>query len=232
MPAYDELPNLRELLPRLFGVLQSEEGVDAEVLVVLPDWAPKVEQDEIAALGATPVLRQPSDSFGDALRSGFAAARDDSEYVITLDADGSHDPETIRSMLAAAPGADVVIGSRYVAGGATDNSLPLRVMSKSLNVVYGKVLGISCKDISTNYKLYRRDDLQRISLKCRDFDVVEEILFRLRDLHGPGFRVAEVPDHFRERVHGVTKRRLGPFVVSYVVTLVRLRWQVGRRRTR
>jgi hypothetical protein len=61
---------------------------------------------------------------------------------------------------------------------------------------------------------------------------VEEILFRLRDLHGPGFRVAEVPDHFRERVHGVTKRRLGPFVVSYVVTLVRLRWQVGRRRTR
>ena len=37
MPAYDELPNLRELLPRLFGVLQSEEGVDAEVLVVLPD---------------------------------------------------------------------------------------------------------------------------------------------------------------------------------------------------
>jgi len=227
-PAYDELPNLREMLPRLLAVLASEPGLDAEVLVVLPAWAPQVEQEEIARLGGTPVLRYPSDSFGDALRSGFAAARQDSDYVVTLDADGSHDPETIRAMLAAAPNADVVIGSRYVAGGATDNSLPLRMMSKALNVVYGRVLGIPCKDISTNYKLYRREDLGRLALTCRDFDVVEEILFRLRALHGPGFRVTEVPDHFRERRHGVTKRRLGPFVVSYILTLARLRWQVGR----
>ncbi len=224
-PAYDELANLRELLPRLHGVLESEPGVDAEVLVVLPDWAPQVEQDEIAALGATPVLRAPTDSFGDALRSGFAAARGASDYVITLDADGSHDPETLRAMLAAAPNAHVVIGSRYVAGGATDNAFLLRLMSRALNVVYGRVLGINCKDISTNYKLYRRDDLAKISLRCRDFDVVEEIMFRLKDIHGRSFRVIEVPDHFHERKHGVTKRRLGPFVVSYILTLVRLRWQ-------
>jgi dolichol-phosphate mannosyltransferase len=224
-PAYDELANLRELLPRLRRVLESEPDLDAEVLVVLPAWAPRMEQDEVIALGGRPVLRSPTDSFGDALRSGFAAARDDSKYVITLDADGSHDPETIRAMLAAAPTAQVVIGSRYVAGGATDNSFVLRLMSKSLNAVYGRVLGITCKDISTNYKLYRRDDLRRISLRCRDFDVVEEIMFRIKDLHGRSFKVVEVPDHFHERKHGVTKRRLGPFVVSYVVTLIRLRWQ-------
>lgn len=229
-PAYDELPNLRELLPRLRSVLESEPGIDAEILVVLPAWAPQLEQEEITALGARPVLRSPGDSFGDALRSGFAAARDDSDYVITLDADGSHDPETLRAMLAAAPRADVVIGSRYVAGGATDNSFLLRLMSKALNVVYGRVLGISCRDISTNYKLYRRADLKDIALQCRDFDVVEEIMFRLKSLYGNTFRVVEVPDHFHERKHGVTKRRLGPFVVSYILTLVRLRWH-SRRRT-
>ncbi len=195
---------------------------------MLPGWASHAEREEIGVLGATPILRRPTDSFGDALRSGFAAVRLASDYIITLDADGSHDPRTMSSMIAAAPLADVVVASRYVAGGSTDNSLVLRLMSKSLNAVYGRVLGISCRDISTNYKLYRREDLQRVSLRCRDFDVVEEIMFRLKQARGPGFRVVEVPDHFRERVHGVTKRRLGPFVMSYVVTLLRLRWQFRR----
>jgi dolichol-phosphate mannosyltransferase len=77
--------------------------------------------------------------------------------------------------------------------------------------------------------LYRRGDLAQIHLECRDFDVVEEILFRLKALHGEAFKVVEVPDHFRERKHGETKRRLGPFVVSYLGTLVRLRWQTRRR---
>ena len=227
-PAYDEIANLRELLPRLRMVLETEPGLDAEVLVVLPPWAPELERSEVMDLGGTPILRQPTDSFGDALRSGFLAVRAHSEFVITLDADGSHDPETIPRMLAAASGAHVVISSRYVVGGATDNSFVLRAMSRALNVVYGRVLGISCRDISTNYKLYRRSDLARIQLRCRDFDVVEEIMFRLKNLHGDAFRVTEVPDHFHERRHGVTKRRLGPFVVSYIATLLSLRLSVRR----
>lgn len=231
MPAYDELPNLRELVPVLSDVLAGIPGLlFAEILVILPPTAGDAEQGAIRDLGAHPVLRGPTDSFGDALRSGFAAVSPESRFVITLDADGSHDPSTIPRMLAVAGEADVVIGSRYVDGGATDNALALRAMSKALNLAYGWALGIHCRDISTNYKIYRREDLARITLRCRDFDIVEEILFRLKALHGDGFRVVEVPDHFHERRHGVTKRRLGPFVVSYLLTLMRLRWQTRRRR--
>ena len=229
MPAYEELPNLREVLPNVISVLSGVTDLTFEILVVLPVSVSTEEQEAIVGLGAIPVVRGPSDSFGDALRSGFAQASTDSDFVVTLDADGSHDPVTIPVMLAATPGADVVIGSRYVTGGSTDNSVMLRMMSKALNFAYGRVLGIACHDISTNYKLYRREDLSKIYLECRDFDVVEEILFRLKALHGEAFKVVEVPDHFRERKHGETKRRLGPFVVSYLGTLVRLRWQTRRR---
>jgi len=230
IPAYDELPNLRELLPVVNLVMSGIPDVEAEVLVVVRGGASSAECDEISGMGAKPVIRAPTDSFGDALRTGFAAAAPTSSLIVTLDADGSHDPETLPAMLAAAPHAHVVVGSRYVDGGATDNSLALRMMSRALNMVYARVLGLACRDVSTNYKIYRHVDLARVDLTCRDFDVVEEIMFRLKDLHGSSFRIIEIPDHFRERRHGVTKRRLGPFVISYVGTLIRLRWQMRHRR--
>jgi dolichol-phosphate mannosyltransferase len=228
MPAYDELLNLRELLPLVASTLREREDLVCEILVVLPSTASSREADEIQELGARAVIRHPTDSFGDALRSGFAAVSSSSRFVITMDADGSHHPSSLLRMLGAASSAHVVVGSRYTRGGSTDNSFVLTAMSRALNVAYGLVLGIKCRDVSTNYKLYRRADLARITLECRDFDVVEEILFRIKSVHGRAFRITEVPDHFLERRHGTTKRQLGPFIVSYLITLNRLRRQ-GRR---
>ena len=125
-------------------------------------------------------------------------------------------------------GAHVVVASRYTKGGTTDNSVALRTMSRTLNMAYRIILGIRCKDVSTNFKLYRRADLAQITLTCKDFDVVEELLFRLKMLHGKALVIKEIPDRFFERTHGVTKRRLGPFVVSYIKTLLYLSW-LGRR---
>lgn len=225
MPAYNELPNLRELVPAIRASLASVPDVQSEILVVVPSFSPEAELAEIIELGARPIVRGPSDTFGDAIRTGIAALAEAAQYVIVMDADGSHDPATIPRLLAAATDADVVVASRYVTGGSTDNSAILRAMSRSLNLAYRYVIGIHCKDISTNYKMYRAADLRRVKLTTSNFDIVEELMFRLKLLHGKGFTVREIPDHFSERKFGVTKRRLGPFIISYFKTLAVLSWR-------
>jgi len=223
IPAYDELLNLRELVPEIKRVTQQLQNFSTEILIVLPSIAKPEEIQEIKNFGATVVMRQPTDSFGDALRSGFAALSDTSEFVLVMDADYSHNPLAITRLLAASSGAHVVVASRYTHGGTTANSLLLKIMSRLLNLAYSIVLGINCRDISTNYKLYRRSDIKNIVLNCKDFDIVEEILFQVKSIHGQSFVIREVPDHFYERKFGVTKRQLRPFIISYFRTLVRLK---------
>ena len=223
IPAYDELLNLRELVPEIKRVTQQLQNFSTEILIVLPSIAKPEEIQEIKNFGATVIMRQPTDSFGDALRSGFAAVSESSEFVLVMDADYSHNPFAIPRLLAASSGAHVVVASRYTHGGTTANSLLLKIMSRLLNLAYSIVLGINCRDISTNYKLYRRSDLKNIVLNCKDFDIVEEILFKVKSIHGHSFVIREVPDHFSERKFGVTKRQLGPFIISYFRTLVRLK---------
>jgi dolichol-phosphate mannosyltransferase len=141
-----------------------------------------------------------------------------------LDADGSHDPNTIPKLIHAidSSDADVVVASRYVKGGRTDNGLILRIMSRVLNLIFGLVLGIKVRDISTNFKIYRSEILQELDLKCDKFDILEELLFAIRRKQGE-IRIEEIPDHFHNRELGESKRKLGPFVIGYILTLIRLR---------
>ncbi len=105
-------------------------------------------------------------------------------------------------------------------------------MSRLLNVVYALVLGIQCRDISTNFKLYYREDIFGLPLRCRNFDVIEEILVHISAKYGSSLVITEVPDHFHDRKYGVTKRRLGPFTLSYILTLIRLRLRTPMQRQR
>jgi dolichol-phosphate mannosyltransferase len=224
LPAYDESENLRILLPELRSVLDSLVEVESTILVVLPLAATVVEQQEVVDLGAVCVIRGPSDTFGDAVRSGIKAVPITADYIIFMDADGSHSPTTVPRLVEFADGNDVVIASRYVRGGKSDNGPLLRAMSRSLNMCFRIVLRVPCDDLSTSFKLYKREQLQAITLTCDKFDIVEEILFRLqRKVGRSSFRVHEVPDYFRERKFGESKRQLGPFIVSYFLTLIRLR---------
>ena len=227
MPAYDELPNLRLLLPAIWEAARPFTPEGLEIVVVVRHQTSASDDDELRRLGAVVVHRSPSDSFGDAMRSGIAAASPASDLVLTMDADGSHDPSRIPELLAQADHGDVVVASRYVPGGRSDNGIALRLMSRALNRAFSLVLGIDCRDVSTNFKLFHRRDLVDVSLTCQAFDVVEELLFQVARRHGSAFRVVEVPDHFRERLSGESQRRLGPFVVAYLVTLARLRRESG-----
>ena len=96
-------------------------------------------------------------------------------------------------------------------------------MSWMVNIGYRIVLGLNCKDVSNSFKLYPGDAVRRLELRCRNFDVVEEILVKVMR-QNPGFRILEVPFTFKKRMFGQTKRSLMAFAFSYLVTLVRLRF--------
>lgn len=223
IPALDEVANLRKVIPGIRRALDPMTEIRTVVFVVVGRGCTDTDAAELREFGVDPIRRDPTDSFGDAIRSGIRACSPETDLVIFMDADGSHDPATIPRLLAEADNADIVIASRYVKGGRSDNGLALRAMSRSLNLAYGLVLGIRCNDISTNFKLFHYADIRDVTLTCRNFDVVEELLFRVRQAKGPSLRVLEIPDYFRERDEGETKRSLGPFVASYIATLVRLR---------
>lgn len=120
---------------------------------------------------------------------------------------------------------DVVVASRYVAGGGTENTKILILMSRFLNLIYSLVLNIPCKDISNSFKLYRKDLLAELKLDCDNFDIVEEILFKIVK-NNPGAKIKELPFKFEKRKFGETKRNLFAFIVSFAVTLFKLRFGI------
>jgi dolichol-phosphate mannosyltransferase len=220
IPAYLEEENLRVLLPRLTAVAANLPG-PAEIVIV--ETAEPL--DNTAAVcreyGVRCVNRRSTNSFGDAVRTGIAEAR--GEWTIFMDADGSHAPEFIPQLLAETPHNDVVIASRYVRGGNTDNSALLVLMSRVLNWTYSIVLNIDCADVSNSFKVYRSDLLKRLNLRCDNFDVVEEILLRVLRQNA-NVKVKEIPFTFRSRMFGRTKRNLLLFMFTYLYTIIRLRF--------
>lgn len=219
LPAYGEAESLRTLLPALRTVV-ADLGVPAEILVV--DAAPPRDDTAAlcAALGVRCVPREGGSAYGHAVRTGIRRAAGD--RVLFMDADGSHPPAFVATLWARRTEADLLVASRYVAGGDSDNPRPLVLLSRALNLLFRGALDLDVADVSNSLRLYRGDHLRALELASDHFDVVEEILVRLVDGH-PGYRVLEVPFRFERRRTGTSKRSLGAFLLGYLATLRRLR---------
>jgi len=218
IPAYLEEENLRVVLPRLTAVLRGT-GRSFEVLVVDTEQPIDQTREVCSGAGVTYCPRHGGNTYGDAVRTGIVAAQ--GELIVFMDADGSHTPEFIPRLLEHAATHDIVIASRYVAGGATENPAALIWMSRALNRIYTLVLRIPCRDVSNSFKLYRASLLGDLALECRHFDIVEEILVKCSVKKRP-LLIKEVPFVFKARMFGITKRDLVTFMLSFFVTLVRL----------
>jgi len=206
------------LLPRLAETARSLTD-RFEILVIdtqspLDDTPAVCEQQ-----GATYIPRRGGDTYGDAVRTGIACSR--GRYVILMDADGSHNPAFLPKLWEHRETHDLVIASRYMSGGQTENPAVLIFMSLVVNVVFRLILDLRCLDVSNSFRLYRGDDLRRLTLRCRNFDIVEEILVTL-NFSKAGYHIKEVPFTFEQRKAGKTKRKLLPFALSYLAVLYRL----------
>ncbi len=219
IPAYKEAENLKIILPQLVAVIR--ELGQAEVLVI-DTVEPLDETAQVCEANAVNYYnRRDGNNYGDAIRTGIAQAT--GKYTIFMDADGSHDPNFIKALYGYRADFDIVIASRYVNGGDTDNSRLLIFMSLAVNYIYGLVLNIKCQDISNSFKLYQTADLKQLSLKCNNFDIVEEIIYKLKKQKGV-LKIKELPFLFKKRMFGDTKRNLLQFILTYIVTLYKLRF--------
>jgi dolichol-phosphate mannosyltransferase len=217
IPAIDERENLDLLLPALLDVLNSV-GLRAEIIVV--DGGSKDGTEHAAASRGARVVQQTERGYGGALLAGFAAAR--APFVLTMDADLSHRPSFIAELWRSRAKADVLIASRYVAGGKAEMSALRRLLSKFLNVTYARVLSLPYKDLSSGFRLYRLDAVKELQLHARDFDVLEEILLRV---YAEGWSIAELPFRYMSRGAGHSHAKLLRFAIAYLKTLVRM-WRL------
>lgn len=220
IPAYMEEENLRNILPRVNNVLR-DTGIDYETLVVDTmgemDETKRVSRENKALY----INREKGNSYGDAVRTGIKKAR--GRYILFMDADGSHSPEFIEQLCEHKDGNDIVIASRYVEGGSTDNNKLLIFMSLVVNIVYSRFLHLDCQDVSNSFKLYKGQLIKELSLTRDNFDIVEEILVKLKRKN-KSLKIKEIPYSFKKRMFGKTKRNLFLFIFSYIATLLRLKF--------
>ncbi len=220
LPSYLEEENLRLLLPRIKEHCK-QVTPNFEILVVDTMTPKDGTPDVCKEIGVTYVNRQGGNTYGDAVRTGISHSK--GKRVLFMDADGSHPPSVLVELYQEKDKADIVIASRYVEGGYTENSRVLVLMSLIVNMGYRIVLGLKCKDVSNSFKLYPGDSLRSLKLKCNNFDIVEELLFKLVRANSK-FTIKEVPFSFKKRMFGETKRNLFVFIFTYVITLFRLRF--------
>src|SRR5713226_5543028 len=217
LPALNEAQNLDRVIPELKKALTAL-GPTNEIIVV--DGGSTDGTQEIVRKHEVRLVSQKLPGFGGAYHAGFDQAR--GEYVLTLDADGSHDPAFLSDLWKARGEGDVVIASRYVPGGSAEMPAWRRLLSRILNVTFRRGLSLPVHDLSSGFRLYHRPVLRDLELKATDFDVLEEILIRAL---AAGYRVHEVPFRYRARVAGHSHAKLLKFAVSYLRTFVAM-WRL------
>lgn len=211
LPTYDEADNITGMIERVLAC-----PIAPDVLVVddsSPDGTGALVE-RIAARhpeGRVRLLtRTTKDGLGAAYRAGFAhaLATGDHDVVVQMDADGSHPVDTLPRMLAEiAGGADLVLGARYVPGGALDDAWPWyrKALSRGANVYARVLLSAPVADLTGGFKAWRADflrglDLSQLTAAGYAFQI-QTTLAALQQ----GATVREVPILFTERTHGTSK---------------------------
>jgi dolichol-phosphate mannosyltransferase len=207
LPTYNERENLDPMVARLGDVL----GGDGVVLVIddsSPDGTGAIADRLAMERSWVRVIHRPTkEGLGPAYLEGFRHALElGADLVLEMDCDFSHDPADVPRLIAAAEGADLVIGSRYVPGGGTRNwGLVRRLISRGGSLYAQLLLGVPIRDLTGGFKCYRREVLETIDLDAIDSKgYAFQIETTYRALRA-GFRAVEVPIVFADREVGGSK---------------------------
>ena len=206
VPTYNEADNIEPIVARV------RESVPEAHILVADDNSPDGTGDLADKLAASDdhvhvLHRKGKEGLGAAYLAGFGWGLSEGYGVLVeMDADGSHQPEQLPRLLDALRSADLVLGSRYVKGGAVQNWPRSReVLSRGGNLYTRLAIGVPLRDATGGYRAFRRETLERIGLDdvasagyCFQVDLAWRALRN-------GFRVVEVPITFVERERGQSK---------------------------
>jgi dolichol-phosphate mannosyltransferase len=206
MPTFNEAGNINHAIQELF---QYNKNVD--LLIVdddSPDGTGKLA-DQLASTSSriTVMHRKEKQGLGAAYIAGFKRAFDAGyDYVVEMDADGSHRAEDLPKLLAVCELNDLVIGSRYVKGGSTENwPIHRQWLSKGGNLFAKMMLGTRVNDMTAGFRVFNVPFLKTMdleSINARGYSFQIEMAYRTIQQGG---RVTEVPIVFIEREVGESK---------------------------
>jgi len=206
------------LLPRLDRVVSTLGTQGYETIVV--DGGSTDDTTLVASSLGASIISQEEPGYGGALKAGFQAAN--GEYILTLDADLSHDPDFIQLMWEARQDAEVIVASRYVPEGSAQMPFIRKILSVILNRFFTMGLSLPLHDISSGFRLYRSSTVKHMPIESTDFDVLEEILIRC---YAHGWRIKEIPFRYLPRQEGDSHISLLRFGFAYLRTFRRM-WKL------
>lgn len=210
MPTYNEKDNIRRITAAIFEVVP-----DVNILIIddgSPDGTGDIADELAAADPRMQVLhRTEKAGLGPAYIAGFRWAIERGYgYIFEMDADFSHQPKYLPSMIDALKTNDVAIGSRYIKGGGTENwGVVRKLISRGGGIYARTILGVKIQDLTAGFIGWRTNVLEAI-----DLDTVEasgyvfQIEMKYR-AHQRGFKIIELPITFPDRTVGESKMSTG-----------------------
>lgn len=193
-------------------------GASSETIVV--DGGSRDDTVGVAGRLGARVVAQSGAGYGDALRTGFAAA--EGSYILTMDADLSHEAGVIERLWAARDPLGIAVASRYIVGGSSAAGRGRLLLSQALNRVFSRGLSLRVRDVSSGFRIYPATALEQLSPEANDFDILPELLVQA---HVEGWRIAEIPLRYAPRGSGSSKARVLRLAAAYVRTFAKL-WRL------
>jgi glycosyltransferase involved in cell wall biosynthesis len=218
MPTYKEAETLEKTVSELLVAAR-----DIDLLIIddnSPDGTGAIAERLASSNPRITVLHRPKKlGLGDAYIEGFKKSlAKDYTHLIEMDADGSHRAEDLIKLLSAAPAMDLVIGSRWIAGGEVANWSKLRqLISKGGNRYASWVLGSRVRDVTSGFRIYSAQLLNKLPLtkmQSHGYAFQVEMTHQSELLDA---KILEVPIRFVERVGGVSKMSLWIVVEAFVL---------------
>lgn len=219
---YNERDNLASLVSEI-----QKAAPSAELLVIddnSPDGTGQLAAELAASNPHLQVMHRPGKlGLGTAILAAMRYAIDkDYDLLVNMDADFSHHPRYLPAVLAGMADHDVMIGSRYIPGGGSENwPLSRRLMSRSINMLVSFLMSIPASDCSGAYRCYRVSKLREVPLdriRSRGYSFQQEVLYRCRKA---GCRIGETPIIFENRRAGKSKVNL-PEAIRSIAMIFRI----------
>lgn len=198
-------PYIQKLVNKINSILKEKHEI---IIIDKSSITPKIKSAK--------VLKQKSDGLGNAVLEGLKKSKGD--IIITMDGDGSHRPEELPKLIEKTKEFDIVIGSKYVKGGLTEDK-PYRILISRFYCIFASIiLGLRIKDSMSGLAAIRREVYKKIKLRPKGFKINTEILYKAKKFN---FKTTEVPIKFIKREKGKSKGNIkeGLRTIKFVFNL-------------
>ncbi|MEK6885444.1 MAG: glycosyltransferase family 2 protein [Nanoarchaeota archaeon] len=227
IPTYNEKDNISKLIIKISEIFRNNR-INAKIIIVdddSPDGTGEIADKFAKAYPVVVLHRKKDRGYGNSIREGVNyAVKIDSDVIITLDSDFSHNPAEIPKMLSKIEeGVDVVIGSRRVAGGKIVGWNLWRHFCSSGAMNFSRfVLGLKTLDVTSGFRAYKKEVIEKIpfyKIKSNGYSFLEELLFYIEKSK---FKIAEIPIVFVDRKKGKSKLSKKE-IINFFINMIRIK---------